>query len=332
MSPKLSVIITSFNEGVNLDRLFHDLSKQDFDKNAYEILFLEAGNDSKKRALEKLGDSCVLLKYWHIPKLSRTAALNFLVKESAGDLIVRLDARTHIESDYLSRIYALSLRENVANVGGVQIPVGRSDEQRIIASIMLHPVGMGGAKYRSVSYKGEVDSVYLGAFCRKQMPNEPWFDEELPKISEDSDLNLRIRKSGGKVHLDSSIAVWHYPRESLKPFFKLCFNYGFGRALFVMKNKQFSAPRQIILPFLAIFGLFFYTLGFAFPVAHTILAYAFLFYMAAILFISFRNQLGDLRRGLLTFFGFSGCHFFWTLGFFCGLIDYLFLRLKKLFL
>jgi glycosyltransferase involved in cell wall biosynthesis len=46
----LSVIVTSFNEGANLDRLFQDLSNQDFDINTYEILFLEAGNDSKERA------------------------------------------------------------------------------------------------------------------------------------------------------------------------------------------------------------------------------------------------------------------------------------------
>ena len=57
------------------------------------------------------------------------------------------------------------------------------------------------------------------------MPNQPWFDERLPKISEDSDLNFRIRQMGGEIILDSNIIAWHYPRESLKTFFRLCFNY-----------------------------------------------------------------------------------------------------------
>ena len=144
MPPLLSVIITSFNEGANLDRLFKDLSRQDFDINSFEILFLEAGNDSRECAIWGLNFSISLLKYWHMPKLSRTAALNFLVKESTGDLIVRLDARTHIDPDYLSKIYALSLRENVANVGGVQVPIGESEEQKHIALIMSHPLGLGG--------------------------------------------------------------------------------------------------------------------------------------------------------------------------------------------
>ena len=63
----LSVIITSFNEGLNLDRLFKDLSSQNFDKNFYEILFLEAGNYPKERAIGKLGHCSSFLKYWHTP-------------------------------------------------------------------------------------------------------------------------------------------------------------------------------------------------------------------------------------------------------------------------
>ena len=90
---------------------------------------------------------------------------------------------------------------------------------------MSHPLGLGGGKFRNTSYRGKVDSLYLGAFNRKFMPNQPWFDERLPKISEDSDLNFRIRQMGGEIILDSNIIAWHYPRESLKTFFRLCFNY-----------------------------------------------------------------------------------------------------------
>ena len=318
----LSVIITSFNEGANLDRLFQDLSNQDFDNDAYEILFLEAGSDSKERAKEKLGNASTLLKYWHIPKLSRTAALNFLVKESTGDLIIRLDARTHIEPDYLSRIYSLSLRENVANVGGVQVPIGESEEQKKIALIMSHPFGFGGGKFRNTSYRGKVDSLYLGAFSRKYMPSQPWFDERLPKISEDSDLNFRIRQMGGEIVLDSSIIAWHYPRESLKTFFRLCFNYGVGRALFLIKHRQFSAPRQLVLPFAFLIALSFLGLGIIYPFLYSILSIGIFAYLGLILFVSFRAQDRSFQDTFFLALGFVGCHFFWTIGLFYGLITY----------
>jgi succinoglycan biosynthesis protein ExoA len=318
----LSVIVTSFNGGANLDRLFQDLSNQDFDKNSYEILFLEAGNDSKERVIEKLGHSSSLLKYWHTPELSRTAALNFLVKESIGDLIIRLDSRTHIDPDYLSRIYMLSLRENVANVGGVQVPIGETEEQKKIALIMSHPLGLGGGKFRNISYRGKVDSLYLGAFSRKYMPNQPWFDERLPKISEDSDLNFRIRQMGGEIILDSSIIAWHYPRESLKTFFRLCFNYGVGRALFLIKHRQFSAPRQLVLPFAFLIALLFLGLGIVYPFLYSILFIGIFFYIALILFFSIIARDGGFKDIFFLTSGFVGCHFFWTIGLFYGLIAY----------
>ena len=54
----------------------------------------------------------------HVPGLSRTASLNFLVKESQGDLIARVDARTHVDANYLEQLVKLSEESGVANVGG----------------------------------------------------------------------------------------------------------------------------------------------------------------------------------------------------------------------
>jgi succinoglycan biosynthesis protein ExoA len=322
MPPVLSVIITSFNEEIYLDRIFQDLANQDFEKTNLEILFLEAGSDSKERAIKGLEHSSGLLKYWHIPGLSRTAALNFLVKESTGDLIVRLDARTHIDPDYLSKIYALSLRENVANVGGVQVPIGEFEKQKKIALIMSHTIGLGGGKFRNTSYRGKVDSLYLGAFSRKHMPSQPWFDERLPKISEDSDLNFRIRQMGGEIILDSSIIAWHYPRESLKTFFRLCFNYGVGRALFLIKHRQFSAPRQLVLPFAFFIAVLLMGLGVIYPFLYLILFIGIFSYLALILFVSFRARGRSFQDTFFLALGFVGCHFFWTIGLFYGLLTY----------
>jgi succinoglycan biosynthesis protein ExoA len=320
MTLALSVIITSYNEGQNLERIFRDLSNQDFDKNLYEILFLEAGQDSKGVVLNALQGASKLLKYWHLPKYSRTAALNHLVKQSTGNLVVRLDARTHIDQSYLSKIYELSVREQAANVGGVQVPIGESKTQKIVAYIMSHKFGLGGGKSRNQDYKGKVDSIYLGAFNRKYMPQEPWFDEELPKISEDSDLNFRIRQMGGSVILDSSIIVWHYPRENLKSFFKLCFNYGSGRALFFLKHKKFSASRQVVLPVLFLIAVLLFVLALFSYMALFLLLIGLTSYTLVILITSFKAIQGKFRELVIMTFGFIGCHLSWTLGFYYGLV------------
>jgi succinoglycan biosynthesis protein ExoA len=312
----VSVIITAFNEGHHMDRILQDVSRQNYPTEFLEVLVIEAGDYPEERTKAKLGEKSEQLRYWRIPTLSRTAALNLLVKESKGDLIVRLDARTHIQADYLERIVNLSRMENAANVGGVLVPVGESVKQVRIAKIMRHPLCFGGGKFRDINYTGLADTVYLGAFSRKKMFQEPWFDELHPKIGEDSDLNFRIRKIGGKVVVNSSIKVLYYSRESLKDFVKLCFNYGVGRGLNILKHKQVAAGRQFILPSLFLLSLILFAFGFINPISHLILLTGVFLYLGLLGIISTRLADSDGKEIFFLMACFFGCHLFWMLGLF----------------
>ena len=75
-------------------------------------------------------------------------------------------------------------------------------------------------------------------FSKNYAP-EPWFDEKFPKISEDSDLNFRLRQFGKKVFVDASIKVEHFARETLVDFLKLSFNYGMWGFVFPETQKKF---------------------------------------------------------------------------------------------
>lgn len=322
MYPTISVILTSFNDGDYLDRIFEDLSKQDFDKSSYEVLFLEAGDYPKERALKYFKVSTPVLRYWAIPGFPRSKALNFLVSHAKGELIVRLDARSHIEPDYLTKIYTLSFEKNVANVGGAQISFGETNNQKMIALLMSHPLAFGKAEFRRTGYIGPVSSLYLGAFRRSLMLEQPWFDENIPLISEDSDLNYRINKSGRQVVLDSTITVKYYARESLSSFYKLCYNYGTGRALFFIKHRQFMALRQAALPTAFILLVLLLILSFIFDIAFAALGVMILCYVLAIVISSFILGKGKLSNSTFYIAGFYGCHIYWLMGFLRGIRVY----------
>jgi GT2 family glycosyltransferase len=113
---------------------------------------------------------------------------------------------------------------------------------------MTHPFGVGNAPFRTGSYSGPYESVYLGCFPRSVFGRVGVFDDETPVISEDSDINKRIRDAGGTVHLDSSIQVGYLARETLRSLWKLCFDYGRRRAGFMLKHRRFSAWRQLVPP------------------------------------------------------------------------------------
>ena len=82
------------------------------------MLVLEAGEKNEGRVREKLGNRQSLLKYYHVPALSRTASLNFLGERITGELVARVDARTHVDANYLEKLVKLSEDTGAANVGG----------------------------------------------------------------------------------------------------------------------------------------------------------------------------------------------------------------------
>ena len=314
--PFVSVIMTTFSETKFLDSILHDLSIQTYPENNLEILLLETGDYPEIRAKTHLKQKSRLLNYLQIPNLSRTASLNLLVKKSKGDLIVRIDVRSHIEPDYLERIAEQSILTQATNVGGVKIPIGKSFIQKIIAKSMKHPLCFGGGKFRNPNFKGNAETVYLGAFNKNIMPPEPWFDELHPKISEDSDLNFRIKKFGGNIYINSEIRVEYYCRETLKEFFNLCYNYGVGRGIFVIKHKYISAWRQLILPLSFFISIFLLVYGVIQIFYLKIFLIGILSYLGIIGWITFKLSDYKPKRWGLLIMSFIGCHFYWTIGLF----------------
>jgi succinoglycan biosynthesis protein ExoA len=319
----VSIVITTFNENEYLDSLLEDISRQSLDNLELEIILLEAGSYPKQRAIKHLGELASYLKFINIPNLSRTKSLNKLFDTAQGELIIRLDGRSHIKPYYIQQIVELSSRTGAENVGGIMAPIGNTPNQKLIADVMKHPFSFGGAKFRNFSYSGLVDSIYLGAFRRSKCNfGYSWFDEVHPGISEDSDLNYRIRKSGGRVYMDSSIVVEYFPRENLKRFFKLCFNFGVGRGLFIWKHRDVAATRQLI-PILAAFLAFGLGMaGFWVPICHQLLLFLVLIYIILLILsaLSLRKTFLFTLKGLV---GFVGCHFYYTLGLLVSLHHYL---------
>jgi len=317
-SPYLSVILTTFNESHHLDRILQDLSKQSYPDEKLELLVLEAGEENEGRIRQQLGNRQSLLKYYHVPGLSRPASLNFLVKESQGELVARVDARTHVDANYLEQLVKLSEDTGAANVGGVKLPVGETKEQQLIAKVMSHPLSFGGGKFRNPNYVGPADSVYLGCFSKRLMPPEPWFDENFPKISEDSDLNYTIRRSGRLIHVDASIQVQYLTRETLFDFLKLCLGYGVSRGLFILKNKKNSALRQLVPPLVFLSGIILLILGFVYPFVHTLLILGISVYLIGVIYSAYSISLAKRKNypEILTYltFCFVGCHLLWMIG------------------
>lgn len=249
-SSALTAFVTSKDDGRWLERLLRDLVAQEESCPPFDVIIIEAGSFRLPLDLESAMRARFAFEFLAIPGISRCKALNLALEKSASPLAVRLDARTHVGPDYLHRLYRLWKETGASNVGGVKVPLGLRRDQRIIAEVMKQPFCFGGAAFRRANYRGFADTVYLGAYDRDAARRLGGFDERRPLISEDSDLNYRLRKAGHRVFVDSSIKAYYYARETPREFVKLSRSYGVSRVLFLRKHRRVTGLRQLAVPLL----------------------------------------------------------------------------------
>jgi len=297
--PKVSVVMPIRNEEKNIVNALHYVVNQNYPQEKMEILIVDGMScDGTRSAIDKFfadvkrnKDILPNFRLLDNPNGQRAVGLNVGIRESIGDIIVRVDARSVIPSDYIGKCVEALRKVDVDNVGGVQKPIIQFDADDFLSSPILtqvaigaalsHSFGVGNAQFRIGSCSGYVDSVYLGCFRKDIFDKVGLFDEESIVLSEDADMNYRIRKSGGKVYFNKDIVVYYHPRDNLKDLWRMYFRYGGSRAGFFLKRYRLTSWRQFIplafllaLIFLPIAGLYqraFFYLWFVMIVVYLLL-------------------------------------------------------------
>lgn len=199
--------------------------------------------------------------------------LNLAIAASSGEVLIRVDAHAMVPPDYVRRLVDVLESSGADNVGGAQVPKGRTFLERAIAGAMSSRFGAGDARYRVGGPSGETDTVYLGAFPRKVLERHGGYDERYVR-HQDYELNHRIRSSGGTVWLDPAIAVDYTPRPSLVALWRQYFQYGRWKRFFARSHPGALRPRQWAPPLLvsglaiALIGSIWWTWLLVVPVAY----------------------------------------------------------------
>jgi succinoglycan biosynthesis protein ExoA len=179
------------------------------------------------------------------------AALNRALDVAIHPVIIRIDAQSRIPPDYRTRLVELLRRTGAANVGGRQVAQASEGFAAAVAIAMNSPLGHGGASYRAGTSGGPVDTVYLGAFRREALIAVGGYDERF-LTNQDAELNERLRRAGGTVWLDPTLAVGYLPRTRARDLARQFFNYGRGRAMTVRQHPGSMARRQLAAPLLVL--------------------------------------------------------------------------------
>jgi cellulose synthase/poly-beta-1,6-N-acetylglucosamine synthase-like glycosyltransferase len=253
--PKVSFVIPMLNEAEAIERCINSIQCQDYPKGNLEIVVVDGiSEDSSRQKVAELVAQHGNIKLCDNPQKRTPHALNIGIRNSSGDVIIILGAHTRINRDFVALNIKYMRELGVNCVGGTQINVGETFMQKAIAAAMSSPLGIPSAPYRYRKTKQFVDTVVYAAYKRHLFNQIGFFDEEM-YISEDAELNWRIRKAGHKIFFAPEIISYYYPRKTLKALIKQFSNYGVLRVNVI--KKHLDALKIIhILPPLFIISFF----------------------------------------------------------------------------
>jgi succinoglycan biosynthesis protein ExoA len=183
-----------------------------------------------------------------------STGLNKAIHLAADGFIVRMDAHTVYERDYVTRSLAILLETGASNAGGPQRSRAEGFWQRAINAGFHSPFASGGAHFRDDNYRGPVDTVPYGCWRREYLIGIGLFDETLVR-NQDDELNMRIRLAGGTIYQDPSIVSWYSPRTTLRGLFRQYLQFGFWRVAVLRKHPGTGAIRHFVPGAAALVGL-----------------------------------------------------------------------------
>jgi glycosyltransferase involved in cell wall biosynthesis len=326
MHPTVSVIVPCYNEQATIGSLLNAVYGQTYPRDQLEVVIADGHSEDGTRAvIAEFRKAHPGLAVSVVDNSKRTipSGLNQAIRESRGDVLVRLDAHSAPLPEYIE-LCVRDLEEGKgANVGGVWIirPGGPGWIARGIAAAAAHPLGAGDAQYRLGGEAREVDTVPFGAFRRQLLEDVGGFDETL-LTNEDYEFNVRIRRRGGAVWLDPNIRSTYFARSTLRELARQYWRYGYWKWRMLERNPGSLRWRQALPP-LFVFGLLSLVVAAAFWMpAALALTLSLGAYAAAVLAagIQLAHKGGDAAFTVSAAVAFATMHFSWGAGFLWSLV------------
>jgi glycosyltransferase involved in cell wall biosynthesis len=316
-APSISIIVPCYNEQATIGMLLDSVYQQTYPCRDMEVIIADGmSSDGTRQEIRKFTQTHPELRVCIVdnPRKIIPAALNLAIAASSGDVIVRLDAHSAPQPDYVERcVRALSagLGDNVGGIWQVK-PGSAGWMAQAIAAAGVHPLAVGDARYRLGGAAQAVDTVPFGAFKRGLIDRVGKFDESLLS-NEDYEFNVRIRQAGGVVWFDPHIQSAYYARSTLVELLRQYWRYGFWKGRMLRRYPETIRWRQFLPP---VFVLSLLALAFAalwLPAARWLLAVELVVYLLVLLLAGIVEAWR--RRNVALIIGLplaiAGMHFSW---------------------
>ena len=228
---KLSICIIAYNEENFLPRLLEDIKSQEYPHEYTEVVLIDGMSQDKTKAIMEAfkaeDNGFYNVQVLDNPKRIQAAGWNVAVDNFTGDVLSRIDAHTHIPSDFSRKVMDdIEQGENV--VGGKRPCLVESDSKwaKMLLSTENALFGSSINSSRRSETKTYINTMFHASYRREVFEKVGHFNEKLIR-TEDNEMHYRIREAGYKLLYDPEIISYQYARSSLKRMIKQKFGNGY---------------------------------------------------------------------------------------------------------
>ncbi|MFH1671766.1 MAG: glycosyltransferase family 2 protein [Candidatus Portnoybacteria bacterium] len=291
MDFKVSVIIPCRNEEKFIGKCLESLVLQDYPKENLEILVVDGvSEDGAKKIVEDFSSKYNFIKLLNNSDKFTPFALNIGIKNSKGEIVIRMDSHADYQKDYISKCVKYLKEYKADNVGGVikTMPRGKTLWAKAIAFSLSSFFGVGTSYFRKGVLKPKfVDTVFGGCYKREVFDKVGLFNEKLLR-GQDIEFNRRLRAVGGKILLVPDIVAYYYPQATIIGFLEHNFIDGFWTIYPLSFGIRIFSWRHL-LPLFFVSGLMSMAiLSLIFGSLISLLRFIFLVYLLSAFYFSFK--------------------------------------------
>lgn len=330
----VSFIIIAYNAEKFLDKSLGSLKRQNYPHKNIEVILVDGmSKDGTKNVFEKFKKENETdfskIKILENPGKTLPKGWNVALKETSGEVILRVDAHTFFDEDFIANnVKEIEKGENI--VGGKCISVTQNNnwKEKLLLIAEESIFGCGIADFRRKEEKEYVSTLAFAMYRKKVFDDVGTYNEDLAR-TEDNEMHYRMKQKGYKFLLSPNIKTYRYARSDLKGMIKQ--KYGNGKWIGITLHycsKCFSIYH--LVPFLFVLGIIFSTIMAIVKIpifAYLLIGAYLIFNILNILLITIKN--GFSITYLLLPFIFFILHCAYGIGTFVGIVKGFFMKRKK---
>lgn len=227
----VTFIIVAYNAEEVIESCLASLKKQNYLRKEIEVILVDsASTDNTKKIMQqfkkKFEEKYNRILVLDNPKKTLPCGWNVALKEAKGEAIVRVDAHTIFQEDFIEK-NAKEIEKGENIVGGQCISITKNDTnwEKVLLSAEESIFGCGIADFRRKKERKYVSTLAFAMYRKKVFDTVGLYNEKLAR-TEDNEMHYRMKKAGYRFLLSPDIVTYRYARSTLRDMIKQKYSNG----------------------------------------------------------------------------------------------------------